>query len=165
MALTQGVNCYVTLQEAKDYFTNRLDTDEWDNISDPDKEKSLMTATSLLDDNVWIGVAVSSNQSLAWPRTGAVYVDPRTGLLTQLSAGVYPDRIKWAVYELAYHLLVNENLTDNTAQTFERIKIGSIEIEDKITDFKPTPIVPLRIKKLIAPLLVNGGSRAVWRYN
>jgi hypothetical protein len=165
MALTQGENSYCTLDEANTYFTDRIDTDAWDTAATPDKEKALVTATRLLDDNFWIGVAVSSTQDLAWPRSEAVYVDPRTGRLTQLTEDVYPDRIKWAQYELAYHLLLNENVMDSTQQTFESIKVGSIAISDSASDFKSAPIIPIRIKKLIAPLIINGGAKAVWRFN
>ena len=66
---------------------------------------------------------------------------------------------------MALHLLTNENLLDNKTQTFERIKVGSIEIEDSTKDVLKIPVLPLRIKKLLSPLLVNGSGKQWWRAN
>ena len=165
MALSVGVNSYVSHAEAVTYFADRIDTDDWDLAVLADQEKALMTATRILDDRVWIGQAVSSTQSLAWPRSGAVYVDPRMGRLIQLTEDVYPDRLKWATFELALHILHNENMLDSNEQLFEEIKVGSISINPLPQGHKKIPEIPLRVSKLINPLLMDNNSRAVWRYN
>ena len=49
-----------------------------------------------------------------------------------------------------------------TAQTFEKIKIGSIAIEDNSSDYVPPPLVPTTAKKFIKPLLVSAQTGGIW---
>jgi len=165
MALVLGTNTYVTMVEADAYFDTRIDAGAWINADDDDQESALVTATLLLDENQFIGVAVSSTQSLAWPRKDAIYFDPKLGMEKSVTTDTYPKRVKVATFEMALHLLTNENLLDNKTQTFERIKVGSIEIEDSTKDVLKIPVLPLRIKKLLSPLLVNGSGKQWWRAN
>jgi len=166
MALEQGINCYVSPDEAEEYFETRLDSSAWHNVDDEDKESALVTATLILDENQFIGVAVSSDQSLAWPRSGAVYFEPRLNLWVEIPEDEYPTRLKKATYELAYHLLANENLLDGQSQTFEEITVGTITLKDSNSDVARTPVVPNLARKLIKPLLVEGAnSRSWWRAN
>ncbi len=165
MALVLGTNTYVTMVEADAYFDTRIDAGAWINADDDDQESALVTATLLLDENQFIGVAVSSTQSLAWPRKDALYFDPKLGMEKSVTTETYPKQVKVATFEMALHLLTNENLLDNKTQTFERIKVGSIEIEDSTKDVLKIPVLPLRIKKLLSPLLVNGSGKQWWRAN
>ena len=165
MALVLGTNTYVTMAEADAYFDTRIDAGAWINADADDHESALVTATLLLDENQFIGVAVSSTQSLAWPRKDAIYFDPKLGMEKSVTTDTYPKRVKVATFELALQLLTNENLLDNKTQTFERIKVGSIEIEDSTKDVLKIPVLPLRIKKLLSPLLVNGSGKQWWRAN
>jgi len=153
------------MAEADAYFDTRIDAGAWINADADDHESALVTATLLLDENQFIGVAVSSTQSLAWPRKDAIYFDPKLGMEKSVTTDTYPKRVKVATFEMALHLLTNENLLDNKTQTFERIKVGSIEIEDSTKDVLKIPVLPLRIKKLLSPLLVNGSGKQWWRAN
>jgi hypothetical protein len=166
MALTLNVNSYVTVSEAEDYFDTRIDASSWNSADADDKESALVTATLILDENQFIGAAVSSTQSLAWPRTSASYLDTKLGQRVNIGIGEIPKRMKLAVFEMANHLLANENLLDNTAQTFEKIKIGSIAIEDNSSDYMPPPLVPNTARKFLKPLLVASASgNSWWRSN
>jgi len=166
MALTLNVNSYVTVSEAEDYFETRIDATAWNVADSDDKESALVTATLILDENQFIGAAVSSTQSLAWPRESASYYDTKLGMTVDIASNEIPKRLKLAVFEMANHLLANENLLDNTAQTFEKIKIGSIAIEDNSSDYIPPPMVPDTSKKFIKPLLLSAqGANSWWRAN
>ena len=166
MALTLNVNSYVTVNDAEAYFDTRIDASSWHAADVDDKESALVTATLLLDENQYIGAAVSSTQSLAWPRKDVSYSDPKLGLTVYVSQSEVPNRVKLAVYEMANHLLANQNLLDNTAQTFEKIKIGSIAIEDNSTDYVPPPLICDTAKKFIKPLLATTiSARSWWRAN
>ena len=79
MALVLGTNSYVTLEQADAYFDTRLDAGAWVNADSDDQESALVTATQILDNYHYIGVAVSSAQSLAWPRKNAAYYEPNLG--------------------------------------------------------------------------------------
>jgi hypothetical protein len=166
MALEERVNSYVSLDEAEDYFETRIDSKAWHDADDEDRESALITATMIIDENQFIGVAVSSEQSLAWPRKGAFYFDPKYGTQIAPTEEEIPQRVKLGTMELAYQLLANENLLDQKTQTFEKISIGSISIEDTNSDVVRTPVTPPLTRKFIKPLLAAGGnSRTWWRAN
>ena len=158
MALLKGTNSYVTLAEANSYFENRLNVAAWTEASDPEKNQALVTATSVLNDEKWVGTAISDSQLLAFPRAGS-YFDPRLGYDVSLSDSV-PDRIITATYELAYHLLNNEDVLDD-AGTVSSVQVGPISLNIKTI----AVIIPPTVKRLIRPLLVNAGSNAWWRAN
>jgi len=158
MALAKGTNSYVTREEANTYFGDRLDVDAWTSASDSQKDQSLVTATQLLDTMNWTGVAISDSQALAFPRSGT-YFDPKLGYTATLSETV-PTRIITATYELAYHLLNNDGLLDNTG-TVTSLGVGQISLEIKSEASR----IPQTVRSQIRPLLVNGGSGNWWRAN
>jgi len=164
MALVLNTNSYVTIADADDYLDSRIDSASWFNSGDEIKEQALVTASLLIDDNPWIGSAVSSSQALAWPRKNAIYTDNRLGLNVTIGVAEVPSRVKVAVYEQALHLINNEDLLAGTTQTFESISVGSISISDSNNDVTRTPIKSTQATKSIKPLLVRGsvGMGASW---
>lgn len=165
MALLLGINCYVTLIEAEEYLATRIDTTAWDTAVPIDKEKALVTATNLLDDKPYVGQIAAMTQKLAWPRINAFYFDPKAGVSLSVD-GVIPVRLKQATIEQALHLLLNEKLLDDTQQTFEKIKVGPIEISDSALDYKAPAVIHSIVDSLIKPLLsVKSTNRTWWRAN
>ena len=164
MALVLNTNSYVEIADADDYLDTRIDSATWFDTDDEIKEQALVTASLLIDDNSWIGSAVSSSQALAWPRKNAMYNDSRLGLQVTFAEDEIPSRVKVAVYEQALHLVDNEDLLQGTTQTFESISVGSISISDSNGDVTRTPIKSTQATKSIRPLLVKGsvGQGAGW---
>jgi len=168
MALTLNTNSYVSVDEADTYFETRIDSANWSSAIDDLKEQALVTATSIVDDNAWVGNAVSASQALAWPRKNATYADNRMGSTITFGVADIPTQVKVAVFEQALHLVDNEDLLQGKAQTFESISVGSISISDSNNDVTKTPIQASLMKKKIRPLLVRGKSgigTAWWRNN
>lgn len=158
MALAKGTNSYVTLAEATTYFGDRLDAGAWDDADDARRSQALVTATEVLDGQSWTGTAVSDSQPLAFPRVGN-YFDPRIGTYQSLPATV-PDRVVKATYELAYHLLNNDGILDDTGQVID-LQVGTIQL----TKVSKPNLIPAVVTRLIRPLLVNAGSNVWWRAN
>lgn len=158
MALQKGVNSYATVDEADTYFADRLDVAAWSSASETQKPQALVTATKMLDDLDWTGYVVSESQPLAFPRNGD-YFDPRTGTTIVLGNTV-PARVVNASMELAYHLLNNDGLLDDTG-TVEAINIAGISI----TNIRQANKLPGVVERLIKPLLTNSGSNMWWRAN
>ena len=168
MALVLNTNSYVELADADEYFETRIDSANWFDSTDEIKEQALVTATQLIDDNAWIGSAVSSSQDLAWPRKDAVYFDNRLGLQITFSESEVPSLVKTAVYEQALHLINNEDLLAGTTQTFESISVGSISLSDSNSDVTRTSIKPNIVVKPLRPLIrrgVGGIGGSWWRAN
>jgi hypothetical protein len=159
MALAKGTNSYATVSEADSYFEDRLDVAAWTNANATQKAQALVTATRTMDELDWIGIAVSDTQALAFPRVG-VYFDPRLGSDLSLDETFVPKRIITATYELAYHLLNNDGLLDDTGSV-KNLSIGSISLDVIDAPGK----IPLHVKRIIRPLLINGGSNPWWRSN
>lgn len=159
MALAKGTNSYATVSEADSYFEDRLDIDAWTSANATQKAQALVTATRMLDELNWVGIAVSDSQTLAFPRTG-IYFDPRLGMDIVLDELTIPSRIITATYELAYHFLNNDGLLDDTG-TVENISLGSISLSNVINANK----IPSHVKRMIRPLQENSGSNSWWRAN
>lgn len=161
-------NSYVTIDEADNYFETRIDNSTWNSASDELKEQSLVTATQLIDDRPYIGNAVSSSQALSWPRKNTRHHDPRKNLEVTFTETEIPSQIKVAVYEQALHLLNNEDLLEQTVQTFESISIGSISLSDTNGDVTRKSITPSIILKPLRPLIRRGSleyGNTWWRAN
>jgi len=168
MALVLNTNSYVELADADDYFETRIDSANWTDASDDVKEQALVTATQLIDEQAWIGYAVSSSQALAWPRKNAVYFDDKLGQEISIGSTEIPERVKIAVYEQALHLVNNEDLQVGSTQTFESISIGSISLSDSNGDVARIPIKTQNAMRFIKPLLVKGRTSygaSWWRYS
>jgi hypothetical protein len=157
MALVKGTNSYATVAEANAYFADRLDVDAWGS-DDVRKAQALVTATGILDGQTWTGIAIDEEQPLAFPRSGSYY-DPKLGIWVELSSEV-PSRIETATIELAYHLLNNNGLLDDTGRV-NNIGLSSIRL-DNVTS---PNLIPSVVKRLIKPLLENQGSNSWWRAN
>ena len=159
MAVTKGTNSYATVEEADAYFADRLDVAAWTSAESVQKGQALMTATSMLDEMTWAGCTISDSQTLAFPRT-CEYFDPKLGRLIYLDGTVVPVRIINATYDLAYHLLNNDGLLDNTG-LINDIQIGPI----RLSGLRNAEKVPYEITRSIKPLLVNAGAALWWRAN
>ena len=158
MALTKGVNSYVTVEEADVYFTTRLDVAAWDNASSEHKAAALVTATSLLESKRWSGYAVSDSQSLCFPREG-FYFDPRLGYEVEYNSAEVPARIITATQELAYHLLNNDGLLDDTGRVSD-LQLGSVTL----SKIQAPNVIPSAVTRLIQPLL-DVSNNGWWRAN
>lgn len=159
MALVKGTNSYVTVAEAEEYFADRLNATAWLTAEDSQKSQALVTATTMLDNLDWAGAAVNPSQSLAFPRN-AEYFDPRVGMMIT-SVSIVPERILHATFEQAYHLLNNDDLLDNTG-LIKNLSVGSVNLGI----IRPASKMPMTVKRLIKPLLVNSNlSNSWWRAN
>jgi len=158
MALSEGVNSYVTVTDANAYFTDRLDVAAWTAADATMRAQALITATTVLDDMPWTGTAISESQPLAFPRNGD-YFDPRLGIAVTLTEDT-PTRIRTATMELAYHFLNNDGVLDDTGLVKD-LQAGSISLGTII----PPNTLPALVRRTIKPLLVNSGSNSWWRAN
>ncbi|MDH5182265.1 MAG: hypothetical protein OEX12_00110 [Gammaproteobacteria bacterium] len=160
MALIKNTNAYVDLAEATAYFADRLDAAAWDDTVDAEREKALVTATMMLDNLRWTGQAASDAQLLAFPRIGE-YFDPRKGTSVTLTEAEVPLRIIKGTYELAYHLLNNDGLLDDTGSVAEIEVDGAV----KLKGVRSAPDIPSVVYTTIKPLLENRGISTWWRAN
>lgn len=164
MALLKGTNSYATVDEANSYFADRIDSAEWDEATSENKAKALITASTLVDSHTFIGSAVDPD-NLAWPRNGVMYFDPKAGAYRTVTNTEVPKRVVCACFEQALHLIANEDLLTVMPQTFERIKVGPIELADSNTggSVERSPRMVLDFLKPLLQAAAQGNSW--WRAN
>jgi hypothetical protein len=119
-------NSYVTLAEANTYFETVPDSTTWDNKTDDQKNRALISATRWIDSLNFYGDRCDDGQALRWPRNN-YHVDD-----VELACTAIPKDIKYAQYELS-RALANETdaITGNkgTDGTYEEVKIGDMEVK------------------------------------
>jgi hypothetical protein len=119
-------NSYVTLAEADSYFETVPDSANWDNKTDDQKNRALISATRWIDNQVFYGDRCDVEQALSWPRNN-YHVDR-----VELTCSVIPADIKYATYELARALANDpESITGSTGDTglYEAVKLGDLEVK------------------------------------
>lgn len=156
MTITVGTNGYITVANATTYFSSSLRSASWAAISDSDKEKALITATRMLDRQVWAGSKTSDAQALQWPRSG---VTDAYG--NEVSSASVPSQIIDANCELALALYTNSSVeTDkNTSTNAKYIKAGSAAI----AFFRPLRggRFPTIIQELVGQFLTSAAAIAI----
>jgi hypothetical protein len=166
MALILFENSY--LESADDYLA---DNPFWEAADSDAQEQALVDATRILDQNEWIGTAVTSSQSLAWPRAKLSFFDPVLSLHVPCEQGEIPIRLQKAVAYLALHLLKYPTAIKGYDVTYDSISIGPISLSNTDAGRSSSPQVPLipaEVNKLIAPLIFSQGYAAPgswWRAN
>jgi hypothetical protein len=128
MALEVGTNSYLSAADADAIIAERVNSDAWDDlVGTAEKEKALISATRRIDQQQFKGYKSSSTQSLKWPRYDVCDED---GI--PFPTDEIPDLIKQATAELAFVLISNPDLLDDTGlEYFDSISTGDTSITPK----------------------------------
>ncbi len=156
-------NSYASVAEADAYHNERLHSEEWAAASEADKEKALIWATQLLDSNMdWFGYAATQEQALRFPRYEAYDPDGYV-----YDSTIIPPPLKNATAEYGRLLLGTDIPTTSNADTFESIKVSSIELDYRDVSKQTNSMVPDSVYTMIDFLGVrqsvktSGGSMSV----
>ena len=144
MAITVGTDTYVTVAEADAYFAARYGFDSWTSLDTPTKEKSLASATQILDLScAWYGSKVVSDQLLAFPRLP--------------DADPVPQAVKDAQCELAFNINSTGSTSTVGDDPLEGLKAGSVAFDFKAGS-KSNPLTNSTIVGLLTPYGLCSGS-------
>ena len=117
MAVTiTTINSYVTLANAEIYFENRLYSDVWEDASENDKKRALITSTQAIERLNFAGSKADTDQTLQFPRN---------------DDSAIPQTIKDAVCENALALLDDFDVDF----MIERSRVSQESIADIRTSF------------------------------
>lgn len=121
-------NSYISLSQADDYFGGRLKSDNWDTLTDSDKQAILVQATRRIDSEYFGGQKTVRQQTLQWPRR---FIYDRDGFPRDVD--VVPVEIQYATCELALHYLDQDDreVTKSMLDDLDRVKIGPLEYQIK----------------------------------
>jgi len=121
-----NANTYCLLTEGNSYHTGHAYASTWDNAEDDSKNRALVTATRLLDEQVeWDGFVRTSTQALLWPRSGMYYQND-----WYVPVDVIPQKLKEAVAEFARQLLDADRTVDDSisSQGITTIEAGPVKL-------------------------------------
>lgn len=158
MALVVGTNAYEDAAAGDVYFTDRINGTNWLAQTTAKKEQALISATSWLDRQLWVGAQTQPKptQPLDWPRTGVVDEEGNA-----VDSGSVPQFIIDATFELALALINDSTVQENpsaTGDNVKRVKGGSAEIE---FFFDPSTVsgtvFPKIVMELVSFYLLNSG--------
>ena len=165
-------NCYVTLAEANQYFSDRPGSSTWTSATDDEKNQSLLFATKIIDKlNFFRGEKTDPDQALAFPRKYLPDPDPDVKYTSDalrlreryLDDTTVPDRVKYATYEQAFSVLKEPaRFEDPELQQYEKIKIDGV-MEVQINKNKLVRQISRNAMSWIKPLLRFGGLPKIYR--
>lgn len=164
MALTLFTDTFVTLTDAEAL----IDDTTWSSSSTSQKERALKDATNALNEMTWAGYAVADDQPLSWPRTVFTFYDPVYNLDIEVAEGTVPDRLKRATANLAKHYRQYPDAVAGQSVSFDRIKLGPLELEDTNTESSASKVPYKEVTKVVGPLLrdyAGFGNFTWWRAN
>lgn len=123
-------NSFVTLEEANDYFETKLNSDEWDCLTDTQKQAILVQSTRRINSESFKGQKTNLLQSLEWPRN---FIYDKDGFT--ISSLVIPKELIWATCELVDYYLKEDTreITNSMMEDASRVKIGPIEYDIRAT--------------------------------
>lgn len=166
-----NANAYTTVEDANAYNDSHPHGDKWVTYGAADKQRAIVMATRLLDEEVqWHGsptynlassVASSNNtakvQYLRFPRSGLVDQDGYT-----LDLHKIPQFLKNATAELARYLAAGDRTAEPDTQGFGAVKLGSLTVN--IDKYDNPPILPRSVAAMVKPYgIIRGGGMAVLR--
>ena len=148
-------NAYATVANGDTYHAGHLYGSTWQQQPDAQKEKALIFATRLLDENYrWNGTKATDAQALQWPRAGTL---DRGGYA--IDSNEIPTDLKNATAELARLLLANDLTADPDTLGFREIQAGSLRMVVDKADSKD--IIPKAVVRMLAPLGTVVGSGVI----
>lgn len=156
---------YVTVEQADARLG--LLYPEWNDLG-VNKERLLIRATELLDDQPWLSSALDPDQPHAWPRLGFTYHDPSKNRIVSVLTGEIPERVVTAVTRLAEHLARHPDLEHQVPTEFmDSISVGPLSVHQSRANANfATDLIPYRtVLKEIEPLLARriGSNLIPWR--
>jgi hypothetical protein len=118
-----NANCYVTVVFADEYLNDSFNASTWSCLTLDEKETMLIASSRWLDQRAkWSGSKVSTDQSMRWPRTGAVDCDE-----LPVSQEDIPVQLKHAVCELACFYAADEE--NNPTRFSEKLGLTEITVD------------------------------------
>ena len=143
MAITVGVNSYISVADADTYFGDRLYADDWTSANSGIKEKSLLMARRWIDMQDFLGARTDPNQMLAWPRIGIQGVNSTT-----VPQNVFDAQCELALAFVRSDLTLND---DNRNVRRLREQVGAIVTETEYDGRAPAHVLPDAVSALLRP--------------
>lgn len=141
-----SANSYATRAGCQTYMDGRMDADEWQTGGATLQDRSLIMATSRLEQEQYAGSKTTTTQRLKWPRF-STYNDNGDSY----DVDVVPRPILEATYELALALLKAPELIANTGlESFKNVGIGSGAVDVTPRESFKAGTLPQAVKDILS---------------
>lgn len=149
MTITVGTNSYISIADADAYFAARLYADDWTG-TDLFKERALLMARRLLDQQDFLGWRTLVSQMLAWPRMG----------IPGVPADSVPTAIPDAQCELALAFIRRDLTADDSNRGVKRSRkqVGPLVKEIEYDGRAPSRDLPDVVTALLRPFFSTAES-------
>ena len=157
MALQEGINSFVTMEYAEEYFGGKVFAEEWDEADATTKEKALKEATRRINRLKFKGLKADSGQLLEFPRQFPEVVSYSFGYVEQVDI---PEEVKAATCEEALAILKYGNSARTKAQ---EQNVVSVSFGDASETYKAGSFGKMHSKEayeLLKPYVI--GAVAIW---
>jgi len=145
-ALTNS-NSYATVAQADAYYSRHLYGSVWTAADTDRKERALMTATRLIDDNFdFAGNQANIYQALSWPRFNVYH---RDGFAVR--GDTLPTALTNATSELARWLLADDRTAEAETLGFTSMTVGSLALTVDRDDRRR--VIPSVVRAMLAPFV------------
>jgi hypothetical protein len=150
MTVTVGINSYISSTDADAYFAARLYADDWTNANDGVKEKALLMARRLIDQQEYLGWRTLVGQMLAWPRMG----------ISCVPSDSVPFAILDAQCELALAFIRRDLTLDDKKRGVKRLReqVGPLTKETEYDGRAPSRELPDIVAALLRPFFSDAES-------
>jgi hypothetical protein len=146
--IVAGANSLASVADGDSYHDGRVSATAWTSADTATKEVALQTATTMLNSMVtWKGGLVDLAQPLSWPRQSVYDNEGRL-----IATNIVPLAVVSATAELARGL-ISSDLTQETGDALERIKVDVIELEYSGVG-KTSTMIPQYVKFLLSGLVM-----------
>lgn len=156
-----NANSYCTLAEANTYHESHPYSSTWDAATDDEKNRALVTATRLLDEQyTWEGEAANDTQALQWPREAVL--DHLQ--LSYIDEAVIPSRLKDATAEFARQVLAGNRMADSDVETqgISSFSAGSVSFSFREDVDASAYVTPVAVRNMIPTWWGHLRSGQMW---
>ncbi len=156
-SIVAGADSYNSLVEITAYNTNYVNDSAWTNATTAEQEVAARQATQFVDScfgSQWIGVLSDNDQSLDWPRSGAVGTDGRT-----YDDDVIPLVLKDSISKLSITAISEELSPDqDNPGTIKKTKDVVAVLSTEIEYFSASQQKQFTTAQKLLDSLLQGGS-------
>lgn len=125
---TVDYDVYITVEEADEYLAGQISATAWRALTgQDDKARAIISATRLIDRQLWQGEKTDPDQVHAFPRTGLTYPDSGDAV----DSASVPQEVLDATAELASALIDGSAVQDSLTplgSNVQSLKAGSVSI-------------------------------------
>jgi len=154
-SLVSAANSYITVDEYRDWSSARFGPRSTEKGCDEDIEALILRATDYFESQPFIGLKVTRDQTMQWPRQSVTidgyYVD----------ADSIPSEVKNSIYELAYAEEIGEGELNTVDREVTSETVGPISVTYR--ENASARNLNVSTSKAMRKLLAGGGGLMVMR--